>query len=71
MTAVTAPHDRDSRRRVRALLEAVYGTRPDPVLHAEAPVENVFLVAAWFRRYEKERARLLQPGAALGRCSEP
>jgi excinuclease ABC subunit C len=69
VTAVAAPTESEGHRRVKATLEAVY--RPEQAAGAELTerVEGVLLVASWFHRYPEERARVLQPGDAIARCS--
>jgi hypothetical protein len=57
---------RSAARRIRA----VYSDRPGKVDVVPADeVENVWLVAAWFRRHVAERARVLDPAAALAACA--
>ena len=41
--------------------------RPGPNLFL-ATAMSVMLVLGWFRKHPEERARVLEPAAALGRC---
>jgi hypothetical protein len=67
--AVRAPHDRDSSQAAAAVLE-VFGeplqVRTNP--QRTNTVEEVYLVAAWFRRHPEELARTFSFTEALSRC---
>jgi excinuclease ABC subunit C len=64
-----APGDADERAAAAVLIEQVYQGKNarDRLLTADE-VDGVLLVAAWFRRYPAERARALEPAAALRAC---
>ena len=67
---VRAPGDDAERRRAAAAAIAATFTDapPSPLLLSDGQVDSVLLVAAWFRRYPEERAKLLTKAEAEGRC---
>ncbi len=66
---ISAPNDETSRARAAEYLRAVYQPSADrPAPRGMDYLEGVFLVAAWFRKYEQERQRLLVPEAAMQLC---
>jgi excinuclease ABC subunit C len=57
--------------RTAAMIETLYRRRfPPGAALAGNEVDGVLLVAAWFRRYPEERARVLEPAQALALCRE-
>jgi excinuclease ABC subunit C len=67
--ALPAPTDAGERAAAAALIERVYPGKNgrDRLLTADE-VDGVLLVGAWFGRYPAERARALEPAAALRAC---
>jgi hypothetical protein len=65
-----APHDDETRLRVRAIIECIY---PKKTSAADTlsldEIDGVLLVASWFRRNSAERQRQMTPAAALTLCS--
>jgi excinuclease ABC subunit C len=58
--------------RTASLIESLYRRRfPPGSALGGGEVDGVLLVAAWFRRYPQEQARVLAPEQALARCAPP
>jgi hypothetical protein len=69
-SVVAAPHDATSRRAAMSAIEAVYSPESQETLAVPADqVENVLLIAGWFRKRPDERLRLISPKDALARCA--
>jgi excinuclease ABC subunit C len=62
--ALAAPQDPGTRQAAARLLETVY-READPGPPALDEIDEVLLVAGWFRRHRTERARTLTPEQAL------
>jgi excinuclease ABC subunit C len=69
VAAVAAPSSAATCALAAARLEDVYGKdRPRGGMPSLVHLDGVLLVAAWFRRYPRERTRALTPAAALAAC---
>jgi excinuclease ABC subunit C len=67
--ALPQPQDGASRRAAIALLGRVYGADPAPRRPPVATeLDDIFLVASWFRRYPKEKGRTIEVEQALALC---
>jgi excinuclease ABC subunit C len=66
--ALSAPRDAAERRAAALLLEAVYEGPAVAGVPGTEEVDDVLLVAGWFRRHPDERARTLPATEALARC---
>jgi excinuclease ABC subunit C len=66
-----APDTELAFRRTSGLLAATFIDRPESVVLADGVVDSVLLVAAWFRKHQEERARLMTKSAALELCATP
>jgi excinuclease ABC subunit C len=68
IAVLPAPREADDRERTAAVIESTFPSRnePDPLKTTE--VDGVMLVLSWFRRHPEERARVLEPAAALALC---
>jgi excinuclease ABC subunit C len=67
--AVRPPVTANDREKVSALLAVTFTDAPVPAVLTDGAVDSVLLVAAWFRRFPAEKAKLLTKDAALARCS--
>lgn len=65
---VSAPANKPDRERVAELLRKTFADTRTPDVLSGGAVDSVLLVAAWFRRYTAEKAKLLTQPDALGRC---
>jgi excinuclease ABC subunit C len=69
VTASRPAPTRETAGRTAAMIEALYRRRlPPGAALPGSEVDGVLLVAAWFRRYPGERARVLTPEQALAAC---
>jgi len=66
---VLAPRNAAQRRRTRAALKATFTDAPISAVIAAKVVDSVLLVAAWFRKNEEHRCRLITGTEALGKCA--
>jgi excinuclease ABC subunit C len=66
-----APMTDEAFRRTTGLLAAIFIDRPEAVVLSGGVVDSVLLVAAWFRKYNDDRAKLMTKGSALERCVRP
>ena len=65
---IAAPRTATEREHAASLIAATFAdTRPQGLLPAGA-VDSVLLVAAWFNKYEPERAKLLTRAEVVARC---
>jgi excinuclease ABC subunit C len=70
VTAARPAPSPETAARTAAMIEALYRRRlPPGAALAGNEVDGVLLVAAWFRRYPEERARVLTPEQALALCA--
>jgi excinuclease ABC subunit C len=69
VTAARPAPSAETAARTAAMIEALYRRRlPPGAALAGNEVDGVLLVAAWFRKYPEERARVLAPEQALALC---
>jgi excinuclease ABC subunit C len=67
---VATPRSSPSRQRAAEALAAVYHAEDLPGPPSLEEIDGVLLVAAWFRRHARERARTLTPDQARTRCDD-
>jgi excinuclease ABC subunit C len=67
---VAVPNSSAERRRLRALVQRHYGDpEPASALVAKAQVDEILLLARWFRRYPEELERAVLPEVAAERAA--
>lgn len=66
---VASPVTDADRAQTAALLQSTLTDTPTSLVLAEGAVDSVLLVAAWFRKYPDEKAKLLTRAAALASCA--
>jgi excinuclease ABC subunit C len=67
-SVVRAPRDADERSGVAAAIAGTFTEAAGPLSLTDGQVDSVLLVAAWFRKYPQEKAKLLTRTDALVKC---
>ena len=68
ISALPAPNDLQSNRAAAEHIEKHYRKRGKASLPGPEMIDQVLLVAAWFRRHPRERARTMAPAQLIARC---
>jgi excinuclease ABC subunit C len=68
--ACYAPVSEEELKLVADILSVTFSDRPEAIVLTGGNVDSVLLVAAWFRKYGKERSKLLTKQDAVERCNK-
>lgn len=67
-SVLPAPRDQDSKRAAAKHIEKQYRKREKALLPGPEAIDQVLLIAAWFRHHPRERTRTVKPAELVARC---
>ena len=67
--AIQPPADAESAATAKKMIKAVYQQNHAQSLEAYEHIDGFVIVSTWFKRFPKERAKVMKPEEALAKCS--